>query len=96
MPADLSTKKELEKFLKNRGVARKVYLTILRGLSMKDMRWSEVKDFLTIKLKRGFTDPKIKKYLSSLEDYGFISKDREGYKIDDPLLVSLFRRTGRK
>jgi len=77
---------ELEAFLKGRQEARKRYLVILKGLSVKQMKWSEVKTYLEIEFKSTINDSHILNYVDNLVDYGFIEKRDNLYELTDPLV----------
>lgn len=77
---------ELESFLKGRQEARRRYLAILRGLSVKPMKWSEVKTYLELEEKVTINDSHILNYVDNLVDYGFVEKRENLYELTDPLV----------
>jgi AAA+ ATPase superfamily predicted ATPase len=87
---------EIEKFLSNREIARKKYLSILSFLAARPLRWTEIKySFATM----GETVPesRLLQYLDALQEYGFVEKTNAHYKLADPLIVeALPLLTGRK
>lgn|GEM_PF-2454222 len=64
---------ELGDFLNMRQAAKKRYLTLLRILAEKEMRWGDLKLALEVEIREPVSDPQFTNYLNSLKDYGFIS-----------------------
>ncbi|HII53203.1 hypothetical protein COT30_01275 [Candidatus Micrarchaeota archaeon CG08_land_8_20_14_0_20_49_17] len=77
---------ELEAFLSYRGEARRRYLIMLRTLSIREMRWNELKRTLELEEKKKINDSHISNYIEALVNYGFIEKEGINYKLADPLL----------
>lgn len=77
---------EFEGFLERRYQAKERYLAIVEGLSLRPMKWSEIKDFLFVKLKEKIADNQISNYLNNLVEYGFVTERKGYYTIPDPLL----------
>jgi len=82
---------ELESFLASRLPAKKRYLTLLRILAEKDMKWGELKRALQIELMERISDPQFTNYLNSLNNFGFIIHSGDVYSIPDPLLRKALR-----
>jgi len=89
--AILIAKKEIENFLQTRGIGRRQYLLVLKALSTEPMRWSDIKRYLEIKMKREIPNNQVTKYIKTLLDYGFIIKERNKYKIPDPITKKAVR-----
>ena len=77
---------ELERFLAPRQQARTRYLAILKCLSLKPMRWSELKTCLETAIARRLNNAQYTRYLRELQDYSFIAKMGEEYQLADPLI----------
>ncbi len=87
---------EIEKFLSNRKIARKRYLSILSLLSIKPLTWTEIERGLTVRGDK-VPESRLSQLLESLQDYGFVEKANGHYKLSDPLIVGAVKLlTGRK
>ena len=82
---------ELETFLGMRLVAKKRYLTILKLLAEKDMRWTELKRAFQIELKENIADSQFGNFLNALTAYGFVIAVDNIYSVPDPLLKRALR-----
>ncbi len=77
---------EIENFLSNRRPARRRYISILKLLSTRPMRWSELKRGLYAEVGK-VNDKNFTHYIKELISYGFLVKGKEGiYKLADPLI----------
>jgi len=86
--ASILIKQEIDNFLAIR--TKKRYEYILKELSIRSRTWNELKYALIKKYKR-ISDSQVSGYLRQLEDYGFIEKEEEHYKIVDPILERIAR-----
>lgn len=83
----LLARSELEAFLVARRQARHRYLAILMCLSVKPMRWAELKRCMETQISRTLNKSQYARYLHELQDYSFIEKTSGGlYRLADPLL----------
>jgi len=82
-------KEEFDNFLLTRK-ARKKYSMIMKILGGRELSWSELKSLLSKELGYLISDKQLSMYLAHLEDYCFIEKVAEKYKIADPLTDALF------
>ena len=79
-------KSEIERFLANRAAARTRYLSLLRCLSLRDMRWTELKRCLETSIGKQLNKSQFNRYVRELRDYGFVEKRDEHYMLADPLI----------
>lgn len=77
---------EIERFLANRVAARTRYLSLLRCLSLRDMRWTELKTCLETSIGKQLNKSQFNRYVRELRDYGFVEKRDEYYTLADPLI----------
>ena len=77
---------EISSFLKGRETARDAYLSLLGMLALKPASWSQIRNYLVIKLGRNVPEPRLLNYLSALMDNGFVEKTSEAYVLSDPLI----------
>lgn len=82
-----TAKRELEKFLSNRKPARQRYLAILQCLAIHPMKWSQLKTCLETKIARTLNKAQFTRYLHELQNYSFIEKQEQTYRLADPLLA---------
>lgn len=78
-------KEELNKFLENRK-AKANYLFLLKTLMKNKNTWTFIKNEFIRKGKK-ISDRQLVLYIKELVDYGFIEKERDQYKILDPLYI---------
>jgi len=79
-------RRELEQFLAQRQQAKTRYMSILRCLSIKPMKWSELKSCLETMIRRRLNNSQYTRYLKELQDYSFILKVDDEYQLADPLI----------
>ena len=66
------------------------YRVILKSIALGYERWSEIKDYVTLKL--GYiNDSNFSNLLENLVKYGYVEKKNGRYKIADPVLAKVFR-----
>ncbi len=66
------------------------YRVILRAVALGYSRWSDIKDYLTLKL--GYiNDSNFSTLLENLVKYGYVEKKEGQYTIPDPVLAKVFR-----
>ncbi len=66
------------------------YRVILKAVALGYSRWSDIKDYLTLKL--GYiNDSNFSSLLENLVKYGYIEKKEGRYMIPDPVLARVFR-----
>ncbi len=85
---------EIEKFLKPRELTRSRYLALLEGISIRPMSWSEAKRYTALKVGE-FDDRSFTNVVHALQEYGFIEKIGEGYKLTDPLIARAIKKIRR-
>lgn len=78
-------KEELNKFLENRK-AKANYIFLLKTLAKNKDRWGIIKNEFIRKGKK-ISDRQLLLYLKELIDYSFIEKEKDRYKISDPLHI---------
>ncbi len=86
--AKLLITSELTKFLKKKKGEKARYLLIVKALK-EPKSWSEIKDYLEFKLKKKISNARVHNYLEQLIEFGFVVKDKEKYRLADPLLSLL-------
>lgn len=66
------------------------YRVILKAIALGYSRWSNIKDYLTLKL--GYVnDANFSNLLENLVKYGYVEKRNNQYTIPDPVLVRIFK-----
>lgn len=84
-------REELEKFLRERGVARRRYVLILKRLAEGKGRWGEIKNYVESKEGRTLSDRILAHLLQNLLDGGLVLKREEEYFLPDPVLARAVR-----
>ncbi len=79
-------RKELEKFLITRGIARKRYVTVLKLLAEQPASWSEIKRSVEYMERKRISDKSLYNILQNLTKTGMIEKKNGKYHIADPIL----------
>lgn len=79
-------KRELGRFLEGRSMAKDRYLLILEALSLRSMRWSELKRYVEFEVGVRLANKQFAKYLHELNRYGFLEKRDNEYRLGDPLV----------
>ena len=83
---------EIEHFLAQRLQAKTRYKKILECLSIEPMKWSRLKLCLETAIGRRLNNSQYTRYLHELENYSFIEKEGEEYKLADPLIRYAVRK----
>lgn len=80
----------LEELLKVIEPSRRRYGTILKAVSLGYTKWSDIKDYVTIKVGP-VTDRRFSILLNKLVKYNYLIKENGQYKVPDPILKYVLR-----
>ena len=80
---------EVSKFISEQRGEKSRYMHILKSLRSGYSEWSVVKNILESRIKTKISSARFTDYLKKLEAYGFIVREKKGYRLADPLLKLL-------
>jgi len=85
-------KSEIASFLSERRGKKERYLILLKILSEEPKSWEELSTAMSIKTGKRVSDSRMQGYITTMEDYSFISKQGGRYVIPDPVVGKVVRK----